>query len=123
MRKRDLAEKIDRLRRKGKALFLAGLVLLGSSAYAKNANAENTDTIPTDYFSKFVFERLPIPTMFDASYEDLKRIIIPNELGNVMLQDKVLHRDMYITTTINELLIIKDTKNVSKSNQKLLGRV
>ena len=113
-------EMVNKLKGKGKAIFLSGLVLFSSSSYVKNVKAEAKDMIPTDYFNGFVFERLPIPTMFDASYEDLQRMIIPNDIGTVKLDDKVIHRDMYILTNSKELTIIKDSQKDQKKNKALL---
>ena len=118
MKRNLMRMRANRLRIKGNALLLCVLVLFGLFAHSK---AEAKEMIPTDYFSEFVFERLSIPTMFDASYEDLqKMIVIPNRLGMVEFSDKVLPRDMCITTTMNKFTIIKDSKKISKSNQKLL---
>ena len=113
-------EIVNKLRGKGKAIFLSGLVLFGSSTYVKNVKAEEKNMIPTDYFNGFVFERLPIKTIFDMTIEEGQRKVVPYEISLIAFKDKTIDRTMFVPVTSKTFSIIKDSQKNSKNNKKLL---
>ncbi len=120
MKKNESVETMSGIINRGKAMLLAGLVLLGSSAYGMTATAENKEMISTDYFSGFTFERFPMETIFDMTIQDSQRPVIPEEIWLIHFKDRVTSKNFYIPATMKEFTVIKDKQKDTKKNKALL---
>lgn len=101
--------------------ILIGFIFILSCVRIETASAlVREDSIPTDFFPGFSFERYNLDTVFNMTEEEANRVIIPSEIIIYEIIDKEIGKHFFIPATVKTMYMIRDEKKNTVENQKHL---